>query len=788
MQTTMQGLYEREAGRARNTKKQEVINSILAVSLLPVTLKEQCRDILEILMSIHWMHLENKGSIFLSDEKSNVLNIAASHNFKDAQLAECSSIPYGKCLCGLAASTKEIVFSTDSKEDKHSIRYSGMPPHGHYCIPIISAERLLGVINVYLSEGYKRNDDDELFLKSIAYTIAGVVLHKETEVKMGHNYLIQSVINQILMVSLEPVSLKEQLQMVLNIISDVPWLLKKTTGCIFVIEEDPEILVMKAHKGVSLDLFTTCSHLPVGKCLCGIAAETGKTIFKSSIDAHHFITFENMHDHGHYCVPVKSRETVLGVINLYVPAGHQRNDLEDNFLTSVANVLAGMIERKIADDRIYHVLNHDALTDIPNRVLFFDRLNHEIKSSRRLGNKLALLYMDIDNFKDINDAMGHDTGDIVLKEIAGRLAECVRDTDTLARMSGDEFSIITSNIKSVDDAEKISEKILSALMQPVETSTGCFKITMSIGISVYPIDTLDAAELLKQSEIALYHSKKSGKNMVSFFNSAMDTMINERIKIENELRNAIDKNELVIHYQPQVDLKSGRITGAEALVRWKHPERGMIPPNKFIPIAEDTGLIVPLGEQVLHNSCMQNSAWQKMGLPPITMAVNASLKQISRQYNLEDVVMRVIYETELNPHQLEIEFTESFSMQNVDATIRLLRRLNSIGVQVSIDDFGTGYSSLSYLKNLPFKKLKIDRSFIMEISNNKDDITIVKTIIDMAHNLRLKVIAEGVETIEQLEILRCLGCDEVQGYLFSKPVPADEFELLLKDECISLAA
>ncbi|MBF0459410.1 MAG: EAL domain-containing protein [Nitrospirae bacterium] len=703
-------------------KNLQTTNSILSVSLQPISLEEQCREILKILMSIPWMHLQNKGSIFLADEENKTLRLAASHNFSDAQLAACSTLPYGKCLCGLSASTGEVVFSRNSREDGHSIRYENMPPHRHYCVPIISADRLLGVINFYLSEMYNRNDEDDAFLKSIAGTVAGVVLRKETEVKISQNYLIQSVVNQILLISLEPVSLKEQLRMVLDIISDVPWLLNKTTGCIFVIEDNPEVLVMMAHKGISLDLFKTCGHIPFGKCLCGQAAKTGKMIFKSSIDEHHVTRFENMQNHGHYCTPVISKEKVLGVINLYVPEGHKRNNLEDNFLASVSNVVAGMIERKIAYDRISHITSHDTLTGLPNRALFSDRLYYEMKSSKREGNQLAVFYIDIDKFKDINDAMGHVVGDTILKETAKRLTGCVREIDTVARMSSDEFSIIALNIATNADAEKMAAKILQISEQQIETSKGPIRITMSIGISVFPSNAMDAIELLKQSEIALYHSKKSGKNMFTFFNADMDAMIHERIQLENELRHAIDNNELIVHYQPQIDIKNGNLIGAEALVRWQHPQRGLIPPYKFIPIAEDTGLIIPLGEGVLRISCMQNSAWQKMGLPPITIAVNASVKQISRQYNFEDVVMQVIYETELKPHHLEVEITESLSMQNVDATIRLLRKLTSLGVQVSIDDFGTGYSSLSYLKNLPFKKLKIDRSFIIELSNNQNEV------------------------------------------------------------------
>ncbi|MBF0518084.1 MAG: diguanylate cyclase, partial [Nitrospirae bacterium] len=347
---------------------------------------------------------------------------------------------------------------------------------------------------------------------------------------------------------------------------------------------------MKAHKGLPSTLLKGCGYLKKGVCLCGRAALTGETIFKSELESHHDISFIGMHDHGHYCVPIISKEKVLGVINLYVPQGHKRSDLEDDFLTAVANVLAGMIERKIAEDMYHHVVSYDSLTGLLNRAQFFDRLQHEMKASKRRGQQLAVLYINVDNFKTINDAMGHDTGDAVIKEVAARLTGSVRESDTAARMSGDEFSVIASNIETINDAEVIAQKILSASREPLETPKCSLNITLSIGISIFPADTQGAAELLKQSEIALYHSKKSGKNMYSFFNPEMDAQIAERVRLENELREAIDNNELVIHYQPQIDIKNGRLTGAEALVRWQHPSNGMIPSFKFIPIAEDTGL------------------------------------------------------------------------------------------------------------------------------------------------------------------------------------------------------
>ncbi|MBF0564845.1 MAG: EAL domain-containing protein [Nitrospirae bacterium] len=782
LEDTVHELYNRDEKITHDTQLQEAINSILNISLLPLSHDEQLKQILDLVMSISWISLQSKGCIFLCEDNSETLDIKAYHNLSEEQLKMCSHVPFGTCLCGLAARTKEIVFAANIENEYHTIRYRGMQPHGHYCIPIITGDRLVGVINVYLNDEHKRNDEEENFLRSIANTIAGIVLRKEQEEELKHNFLIQNVVNQILQVSLEMISLKEQLQKTLDIISDVSWLSTKSTGCIFLIEEDPEMLVMKAHKGVSLELFKTCAQLPMGKCLCGRAAATGDIIFKSGLDDTHEIRFEGMSNHGHYCIPIKSREKVLGVINLYVKAGHLQTKLEDNFLSSVANTLAGIIERKLMENKLEYMANHDILTGLPNRLLFYDRLKHEIKNARRYGSIFAILYFDVDSFKNINDTVGHDIGDLVLKGISSRLIKCIREADTVARVSSDEFTIILSNLKSAKDAEIIAEKILSAISEPFETTRINIKITASIGISFYPADATNAIDLLKRADIAMYYSKKAGRNEYTCFSLDMDALVSERMKLEGELRLALERNELVLHYQPQIDINTGRIIGAEALVRWQHPELGLIPPNRFIPLAEDTGLIIPLGEVVLKKSCEQNVIWQNMGFPSLTIAVNLSLKQISRQYNLIDLVFQVMYETQIDPNNLELELTESFCMQNVDSTISMLRKFNSMGIQVTIDDFGTGYSSLSYLKHLPFKKLKIDRSFVKEITKNQDDLTIVKTIIDMAHNLRLRVIAEGVEDPDQLEILRTLGCDEIQGFLFSKPIPQDEFIKILKEE------
>ncbi|WP_420266310.1 EAL domain-containing protein [Candidatus Magnetominusculus dajiuhuensis] len=776
-------LLEQKKETETHVKEQEIIKSILNVSLSSDSLEVLLQKILELILLNPWISLQAKGCIFINDEDSGELKIVASQNFREDQLVVCSPLPYGKCLCGQAASTRDIVFSQDDETDeKHTVKYDSIAPHGHYCVPIISGDRLLGVFNVYLNKGHERKKDDDVFLKTIARTIAGVVIRKEAEEKINQSFLIQNVINSILQLSIQFLSLKEYLEKFLELISTVPWLSTKSTGCIFLIGNDPDELEMAVHRGLAPQLLHLCRRVRMGSCLCGQSASTGKVIFTSAMDAQHEVNYEGIGAHGHYCVPVKVEGRVIGVINLYVEEGHERTALEEDFLVSAANTLSGIIERKRMEEKLEYMANNDALTGLPNRILFFDRLGHEIKSSTRYGYMLGVLYIDIDNFKLINDTMGHDAGDKLIKSIADRLLKSIRESDTVSRMSGDEFTVILSNVSNVNQIETVSNKLLASLKEPYDVNGQTHTLTASIGISVFPSDSNSAGELLKHADTAMSHAKNAGKDICLLFNPEMDEALNQRIALEKELRFAIERDELVVHYQPQIDISTGRIIGAEALVRWQHPQKGLLYPDKFITIAEDTGLIIPLGEQVLYKSCKQNIAWQNEGLPPIVVAVNVSTTQISWNYDLADMVFDVLDKTKMPPGYLELEITESFCMQNVDSTVSMLHRFNAKGIQVAIDDFGTGYSSLSYLKHLPFKKLKVDRSFVNEITKNQDDLTIVKTIIDMSHNLRLKVIAEGVETAEQLEILRALGCDEVQGYLFSKPVTAEKFAALLKDE------
>jgi diguanylate cyclase (GGDEF)-like protein len=441
--------------------------------------------------------------------------------------------------------------------------------------------------------------------------------------------------------------------------------------------------------------------------------------------------------------------------------------------------LAAALQR--ANAELTHLTLHDTLTKLPNRILIEDRIGRAIEECRRAGERCAVLFVDLDRFKLVNDTLGHLAGDEVLRTAAERLRSSVRLEDSVARVGGDEFVILLRRVAHDQDAALVARKIIGALGAPAQVFGRELRVTPSVGVSVFPMHGDNAEALITNADAAMYHIKKSVRNDFAFFAPQMSAVPPGRLALENDLRKALEGAQFELHYQPKVAVQSARITGMEALVRWRHPERGMIAPAEFIPLAEDTGLILPLGQWVMREACRQNRAWQDQGLPSMPVAINLSAVQL-RRTDLVGAVAAVLHESALEPRFLELEITESVVMQNAAEAIGMLAELSRMGVHVAIDDFGTGYSSLSYLKRFPLRGLKIDRSFVRDISSDPDDAAIVQAIIALAHGLRLKVIAEGVETPEQLQFLRSLGSDEYQGYYRSKPLPADAFARLLAQE------
>lgn len=432
--------------------------------------------------------------------------------------------------------------------------------------------------------------------------------------------------------------------------------------------------------------------------------------------------------------------------------------------------------RKRDEVTIRHLAYFDALTGLPNRMLFNDRLAQALAHSRRRGERgLALLFFDLDRFKTINDTLGHGAGDELLRLTAERLTCCVRDEDTVARLGGDEFLFLLPGVEDVKDAARVAQKILDLFVVPFKVIGHELHVTTSIGISLFPLDGNDAETLVRNADTALYRAKEEGRNRYQLYAPAMNAIALRRLVMENNLRRAVERNELALHYQPLVSLKTGETLSVEALIRWNQTEVGPIPPSEFIPMAEETGSIVPLTRWVLQTACTQMKKWQDEGVAPRTVSVNVSARRFNDS-NLPSMISDVLRSTGLDGTSLTIELTESVMMENVEATISTLQQLKDLGIKISIDDFGTGYSSLSYLKRLPIDTLKIDRSFVRDIPSDSDDMAIAMLIISMAHNLDLSVVAEGVETEEQATFLRSRNCDIMQGYVVSKPMPAGEVE------------
>jgi diguanylate cyclase (GGDEF)-like protein/PAS domain S-box-containing protein len=481
-----------------------------------------------------------------------------------------------------------------------------------------------------------------------------------------------------------------------------------------------------------------------------------------------------------WSIPIFSHQgAVLGTFAMYSRTVREPTATEMS-LIEVATRIAGIaIERKQNEDRIHFMANHDALTGLPNRTLLKDRLSQAILYAERYDRWATVVFIDLDNFKFVNDSLGHNAGDEFLKLVAERMVQCVRPTDTVVRLGGDEFVILLfDQPKNVDLISETLQKIRKAIADPIRIDGRDLKVMSSIGIANYPKDGTDADTLIANADAAMYRAKEIGRDNFQFFTPELNTKVHEKFVLQGELRNAVAHDEFLLLYQPQVDLRTGQVFAVEALIRWKHPRLGIVSPDRFIPIAEETGLIVPIGDWVLHEACRQNKAWQDAGMPPMTVSVNVS----ARQFKERDLVRRVAHSLEksgLEARYLELELTESLIMQDVEAAIAMMRQLQALGIHLSIDDFGTGYSSLAALKKFPVTRLKIDKSFINDLTVSENDRAVASAVISLGQKLNLRVIAEGVETEEQVAFLRENNCDEMQGYHFSRPVSPEKIEELL---------
>jgi diguanylate cyclase (GGDEF)-like protein len=518
---------------------------------------------------------------------------------------------------------------------------------------------------------------------------------------------------------------------------------------------------------------------------CGAAAYRRETVAVADIqadplwaDGRELAAAHNLR--SCWSTPILSHHgAVLGTFAMYSQEAREATPAEMR-LVDVATHIAGIaIERKQAEDRIHFMANHDALTGLPNRTLLKDRLTQAVLYAKRYDRWATVVFLDLDNFKYVNDSLGHTMGDELLKIVAERMVSCVRATDTVVRLGGDEFVILFfDQPKSADIISATLQKIRATIAEPIRVEGHDLTVTCSMGLANYPNDGTDADALLANADAAMYRAKEMGRDNFQFYTPELNTKVHEKFLLQKELRNAILRSEFVVHYQPQVDLRTGRIFAVEALIRWQHPSHGMVAPIKFIPMAEETGLIVPIGDWVLLAACRQNKAWQDAGLPAMTICVNVSARQF-KERNWVGRVAGALRESGLEAKYLELELTESLIMQDVEQAVATMRELQILGVQLSVDDFGTGYSSLAALKNFPVARLKIDKSFISDILNNENDRAVASAVISLGQKLNLRVIAEGVETEDQVTFLRANNCDEMQGYHFSKPISAVGIEELL---------
>jgi len=546
---------------------------------------------------------------------------------------------------------------------------------------------------------------------------------------------------------------------------------------------------------VSTDLLYSCMQTADGDLIIDWATTSADQVFGYSLDEimakgcwRHLVhpdDFAEFDRNIAYLAPGQRSECELRIlakdgavhyIRAYTLAMEAADDQAGNRLYGACQDIT---ERRQAEARIEFLAHHDVLTGLPNRVLLRDRFEQALARAQRSQKLVAMLFLDLDNFKRVNDTLGHVAGDQLLLEAVKRLTHSTRDSDTISRQGGDEFILLLNEIPDMETVERVAADILRLLAEPVEIYGHAMNASCSIGIAMYPQDGSDFDSLLQKADTAMYNAKDAGRNTYRFFDDRMNRQAREHLMLQNRLHQALYRAELQLHYQPQLDADSGKVTGVEALLRWNNPELGDISPARFIPVAEDSGLIVPIGAWVIEQSCRQAQTWRQAGLPDIIMSVNLSALQF-RRAGLIETVAGALARSGLPPHLLELELTESILLQDVENTLDTVRQLKALGIRLAIDDFGTGYSSLSYLKRFAVDRLKIDQSFVRDIHTDPDDAAIVSAIIQLARSLRLGNIAEGVETAEQLAFLREAGCSEVQGYLFSRPLAPAAMDAFLR--------
>lgn len=602
---------------------------------------------------------------------------------------------------------------------------------------------------------------------------------KRAERERKQQYQNLAALNSLLTLSQETRALPEFLSRALEVTLSLPSLHTKGQGAIFLADQS-STLTLQAQHGLGENMARRCAKVAFDQCLCGRAASEQELMFAYQEAGHHQLPCELLPPHGHYCVPILWEGETLGVLNVYTDEKYLREEREEEFLATVASTLGGIIKRKDAEEELYQLARYDALTGLPNRRLFEEHLKTALARAKRTQNLVALMFMDLDHFKNVNDTLGHPVGDMLLKLVADRLIAEVRGADTVARFGGDEYAILQPDLPGLNGTGALAGRILKCLAQPYLVQGHDLHVSASIGIALYTPDRpVSRSELLAQADRALYRAKERGRNCFFFHDQEIEQELRSHVALTNALRQALQRQEFQIHYQPQVSMPDGRIVGLEALLRWRHPERGLLGPKEFIQNAEESRLIIPLGEWTLRKACRQLQTWRDQGIAQgIRMAVNLSPTQVSSP-EFVSMIEKVLSEVPLPPEYLELELIEDILMEGSPEVMDALKYLQTTGATLSIDDFGTGYSSLKYLKALPISKIKIAQEFVLDLPGDVDDAAIVTTIIELGRRMNLRVIAEGVETPEQMNFLLTHGCTEAQGYYFARPQPPEALAPLL---------
>ncbi len=719
-------LREAQLEIKRDYEIQTVIATLLRFSLDTTDLNELLQLTLERILTVTSSSFQSKGCIFLMHEESGIMRMAGGANLDTAIYEQCQEVEKGRCICGSVAESGEPLVAWDD-DPLHGPPLQGVEAHGHFCMPIKYGERLLGVINIYLIKGHEPDAKERDFLGAVANTLARIILYKQAQQK-----LVES---------------EEQYRAIFENTGTAMAILRSDTSIVLVNSGfealtglDKEQLEGK-RKG--LDFFHPEDRDEVRLCHEQMYAipEADQGIRELRFVNH------------------KGQLRHVSLIESLIPGTNQ----------NVASLL-DITDRKRAEELVLHHAYHDSLTDLPNRSYLLDRLADCVERvNKEQGYEFAVLYMDLDRFNLVNESLGHDIGDKLIVELAKRLKTLLREQDIIVRIGGDEFVIVLNGYDDFREVTDLAVRMLSLVRQPFVLNDQELASTSSIGIALSSLGYSRGEDLLRDADTALHRAKQRGKARYEVFDTEMHHKATNLLALVTDMRQALRREEFLLHYQPFVDLRTGGVYGFEALVRWKHPTRGMVSPGEFIPEAEESGLIIPIGQWVLHEACATMGKLFRKSNSWRMLSVNLSGKQFAHE-DIYEHVRAVLDATGFDPRCLKLEITESAVMEDAAAAIEMLQRLKTLDVKISIDDFGTGYSSLSYLHRFPVDSLKIDRSFVSSMGQAGENTEIVRTIVDLAHSLELQVIAEGVETEDQLRMLKTMGCEYAQGYFFSRPV------------------